>query len=265
MSVIAAFILRDFRNQKSYRLQFFGQIFGLFLSLLTVVFLSRLIPGNQPALRPYGDYFTFALIGTSAATFFTAAIGSFSDSLGREQGLGTLEAILVTPNDPRLLLLGGAAWPFVFGLGAQAIYILIGIVVFGAQIQIGSLLLLVVVLFASMLSFFALGLVSAAVLIRTKRGTLIQGFLTTAFTMFGGVYYPVSVFPGWLQALSHLLPMTYGINAARQAVQVHPDMAIIGADLLALAAFTVVLMPASLILFQVSINRARREGSLAQY
>jgi ABC-2 type transport system permease protein len=113
MSLPGAFVKRDFRLETSYRLAFLTQLGGAFTTLLSAGFLSRIVPGNQAALQPYGgDYFTFALVGTAALSYFSVALGSFAGNLSMEQQQGTLEALLVTPTDPRLLLLCGATSPW---------------------------------------------------------------------------------------------------------------------------------------------------------
>jgi ABC-2 type transport system permease protein len=266
MSLALAFLKRDFQVQRSYRLQFLYQFGGSFLTLATFAFLARLVPGNQESLRPYGsDYFTFVLVGTAVFGFLSTSLNSFADTLAREQTTGTLESLLSTPNDPRVVLVGGAIWPFCLSVLQLAIYFVIGVFVFGARISAPRFLLLVVVLAIALTTFSALGLLTAALLIQTKRATLIATAFGSAFTLLGGVTYPVAVLPHWLQGIAMLLPITYGLDAVRASLLTSLDTARIGKDVLALVTFAVVLLPAALWLFGWSTDRARREGSLSHY
>jgi ABC-2 type transport system permease protein len=266
MSLPAAFLRRDFRLQRSYRLQFLAQLLGPLLSLVSFVFLARLVPNGQTSLRPYGsDYFTFVLVGSGIAAFFSTGLVSFSDTLGREQATGTLEALLVTPNDPRMLLAAGALWPFCFSAVQLAVYFLAGLTVLGARISLGNLALVAVILALSLIAFSGLGLLAAAVLIQTKRAVIMVGMVGAAFAILGGVMYPVSVLPHWLQGLAHLLPITYGLDAVRLSLMASPNLATIARDSLALIGFSIILLPGSLVLFGWSVDRARREGTLAHY
>ena len=266
MSAIRAFALRDLRSLRTYRLQLIGQAFGMLFAILSVVFLSRIVPGHQLSLKPFGsDYFTFVLIGTGAATFFQTGLGTFSDSLSREQAQGTLEALLVTPNDSRVLLLGGASWPFLFAAASLAVYLAAGALFFGAHLPLVRVPLLLGILVLSLAAFSAIGLVAAAVLIQTKRGTILLTLMTGAFVLFGGVMYPIAVLPRWLLLLGSLLPITYGIDGARRVLVTPLDGTAIAGDVLALVAFIALALPAALLLIQWSLDKARRDGSLSQY
>lgn len=266
MRILWAFLRRDLRNSLSYRTAFAGQLLGIGLSLLSVVFLARIVPGRQAPLAPYGsDYFTFALLGTGAATFFQTGLGAFGDGLGREQALGTLEALLVTPNDPRLVILGGAAWPFAFSTATLVAYLAVGDVAFGAHLPTVRVPLLAAILLLALLAFAALGVLAAAFLLQTKRGTTLVTMLTAAFVLFGGVMYPVSVLPGGLGALSRLLPITYALDGARRVLVSPLDWGSVGLDCTALAGFTVVVLPLALWAVGWSVDRARRRGTLTQY
>jgi ABC-2 type transport system permease protein len=261
-----ATLRRDFRHQVSYRLQFIAQLGALFLTIISYWFLAKLIPGRQTALNVYGsDYFTFVLVGTGAATFFTVGVNGFTDSLEREQNTGTLETLFLSPNRPRQLLLAGAIFPFVFAVVQMAFYLFVGVVFLGAHVYLPNLFVAAAVLLLSVAAFSAIGLVAAATLIHTKRAVVVLGIADIFFTLVGGVLYPISVLPGFLQWLAHILPITYGLDGVRQAVLMSPNWGAVGRDCLALVLFTAVFVPLALWLFELSVHRARIRGSLSQY
>ncbi|HZN14850.1 MAG TPA: ABC transporter permease [Acidimicrobiales bacterium] len=266
MSLLTAFVKRDFRLERSYRLAFVTQIAGAFTTLLQAGFLSHLVPSQQHALRPYGgDYFTFALVGTAALSYFSVALGSFSGSLGQEQQQGTLEALLVTPNEPRRLLLYGAAWPFLFATIELILYTTVGALLFHAHIAYDNLALATGMLFLTLAAFSAVGLLVSSVIVLTKRAGLLTGMIGSAFALFGGVLYPISVLPRPLQWLANALPMSHGLDGVRRALTATPDMGAIGQDALVLAVFAVLLTPLALQVFEWAVARARRQGSLSHY
>jgi ABC-2 type transport system permease protein len=266
LSVLAAFFRRDFRLERSYRLAFVTQMGGAFTTLLSAGFLSRIVPGHQAALRPYGsDYFTFVLIGTGALAYFSVALGSFSGNLSQEQQLGTMEALLVSPNDPSLLLVCGAAWPFAVATAQLVVYLLLGAALFHAKIAVSQLGLAAGVLVLTVAAFSAVGLAAASVVVLTKRVGLLLGFVGSAFALLGGVLYPISVLPAPLRWLGEALPMSHGLDGVRRALVAHPDLGAIGRDVLILVAFTGALVPVALAGFGWAVARARRTGSLAHY
>jgi ABC-2 type transport system permease protein len=81
----------------------------------------------------------------------------------------------------------------------------------------------------------------------------------------GGIYYPVTILPGWLQFFSYLLPVTYALRGMRLALLQGASTGAILPDILVLALFSVLLMPASLSAFRFAVRRAKVDGSLSQY
>jgi ABC-2 type transport system permease protein len=266
LSLVAAFLRRDFRLERSYRLAFLTQIGGAFTTLLSAGFLSRLVPAHQTSLRPYGgDYFTFVLIGTAALSYFSVALGSFSGSLGEEQQQGTMEALIVTPTDARVLLLCGAAWPFLFATAQLVLYLVVGALLFHARVALDHLVVAGAMVLLTVIAFSAVGLAVASVIVLAKRTGLLIGMIGSAFAILGGVLYPISVLPRPLQFAAEALPMSHGLDGVRRALVTHPDLDVIGRDALVIVVFSAVLLPIALQSFQWAIARARRTGSLSHY
>jgi ABC-2 type transport system permease protein len=264
--LLAAFVRRDFRIERSYRLAFLAQFGGAFTTLLSAGFLSRLVPGHQASLARYGsDYFTFVLVGTACLSYFTVALGSFADGLSQEQQQGTLEALLASPNDPRLLLLYGAAWPFLFGTFQLVVYLVAGGLLFHARITAAHLLLAAAVMVLTVLAFSAVGLVAAAVMLLSKRTGPLVALVASAFALLGGVVYPIAVMPRPLQLLAEALPMSHGLDGVRRSLVSHLDVGAIVSDVVVLAVFSLVLVPLALQGFRWAVDRARRHGTIGHY
>ncbi len=79
------------------------------------------------------------------------------------------------------------------------------------------------------------------------------------------VYYPIEVLPQWLQTLSRLLPATYSLDALRRTMLRSASLSDVGGDLLALAAFALVLLPIGLLAFRYAVRWAKSDGSLSEY
>lgn len=264
--LLGAFVRRDFRIERSYRLAFLAQFGGGLTTLLSAGFLSRLVPGSQHSLARYGsDYFTFLLVGAATLSYFTVALGGFSDSLNQEQDQGTLEALLASPNDPRLLLLYGAAWPFIFATVQLAFFLAAGGLLFHAKVSTSHLLLAAGILVLTVIAFSAVGLAASSLLIISKKTGPLIALIAAAFNLLGGVLYPISVLPRALQLVAEALPMSHGLDALRRALVAHPDMHAIAIDVIVIAAFSVVLVPVALQAFRWAVDRARRRGTISHY
>ena len=93
-----AFLIRDVREEASYKLAFIMRTAGVFLATFTFFFLSKLIgKATVPYLTAYGgDYFSFVLIGIAFSGYHQVALSGFSRRIREAQMKGTLEAVLLT-------------------------------------------------------------------------------------------------------------------------------------------------------------------------
>src|SRR4029453_4375514 len=77
--------------------------------------------------------------------------------------------------------------------------------------------------------------------------------------MLAGIYYPVSVLPGWAQAVSAFIPLTYFLDAFRAGYGFEPPYAPPAVIGFALSALYLVLAHWAL---AAAITRSRRTGLL---
>lgn len=67
--------------------------------------------------------------------------------------------------------------------------------------------------------------------------------------LFGGVLFPITILPNWLQKISYLLPITYSLRAIRHALLQSYSFQALSFDILMLALCSVVLLPLSIYAF----------------
>ncbi|MCI0634855.1 MAG: ABC transporter permease, partial [Actinobacteria bacterium] len=182
-----------------------------------------------------------------------------------EQEQGTLETLLVAPRDPRLLLVCGAVWPFLFATAQLVVYLVLGVVLFSADLPLDRIVLAGGMTLLTILVFSSLGLAAAAVIVVTKRVGPLLAMASAVFALFGGVLYPISVLPGPLRIIARMLPMSYGLEGVRLSFVDDLPAGAITRDAIVLVVASAVLIPLALQLFEWGVNRARRTGSLAQY
>jgi ABC-2 type transport system permease protein len=83
--------------------------------------------------------------------------------------------------------------------------------------------------------------------------------------LLGGVLYPITVLPAWLQIFSYLLPITYSLRGMRHALLQGYSLEALSLDILALIVFSVLLLPLGMICFRYAVKKAKMDGSLTQY
>lgn len=263
---VVAFIKRDLQIEVSYRFSFFLTILSILSYILTFYFIARLLGrGATPYLRPYnGDYFSFVLIGIAFHGYLGAGLHTFSSVIREEQMTGTLEAMLVTPTNIHTILLLSSIWSFLYTSGEVIIYILIGSLL-GIDLSQANIISFLVILTLTVIAFSSLGIVSAGFILLFKRGDPIAMAVGGLSGLFGGVYYPISILPDWLQIVSYILPITYSLDGMRNAILNGSSIGEIMGAIVALLIFIAVILPIGIILFHYAIKRAKVDGSLLQY
>jgi len=262
-----AFVGRDFKLQTSYRLAFFFQVFGILFSVASFYFVALLFgDAAEPHLQLYGgDYFAFVLVGIAFMRYQGVAMGTFSATIRTGQMMGTLEAMLVTPTHLFTILLSSSLWSFAFTSVQVLFYLLLGVVVFGVDLGHANVAAAAVVQILTILVFSGIGILSASFTMVFKQGDPINFLFGSVSTLLGGVLYPITVLPAWLQPASYLLPLTYSLSAMRRAILLGDPLAALMPDLLPLVLFAAVLLPLSFVAFGYAVRRAKIEGSLTQY
>jgi ABC-2 type transport system permease protein len=264
----AAFLVRDMMFETTYKLQSVFRLLTVVFSLLSFRFLSRLVGGEATArhLDPYGgDYFTFVVVGIAFNGFFNAGIVSYTRDIRQQLTVGVLEAMAAAPIRSVSLLLYSLLWPMGWELVKALASVLLAGVFFGAQVGLARIPLLLATLALCLLVFGSLGIVAASLIVYFKRGDPIAWMLSSASSLVGGVLFPISILPGWLQLVARLTPVTYALDALRASLTPAADLASLGHNLLALGVFAVLLVPAAWLSSDVVFERARVHGNLGQY
>jgi ABC-2 type transport system permease protein len=260
-----AFLLRDFRIESGYKTSFLMRVVESVMLLGLFYFLSALIvPNGSPALARYGDhYLPFVIIGVAFARYFDLTLRMFSESMREAQVTGCLDAMLSSQSGCVPIVLMSSLYGLLSG-GLQLVIILAAGLAFGIRfgIDIPATLLVFVL---SILIFVSFGVLSAAMVVWLKKGDPIAWALSGAGAILGGAYFPIQVMPPWIQKISLLLPITYSLDALRLTMLRGYSITMVARPLAILAAMTVILLPASTLLFAGAVRKARKEGTLTEY
>ncbi|QQM46697.1 ABC transporter permease [Streptomyces liliifuscus] len=191
----------------------FAMLFGVLMPLLYLLFFGPLLTdlplgggGSSWQVLVPGLLLQLGLFGAAFAGFMIIV----------EKNLGVVERMRVTPVSRLALLLGRVLRDtavFVF----QAVLLVLAAVVMGLRAPVAGILI--------GFAFVALLTVSLASLsyALAMRSTSPQAFgptvnaLTMPSMLLSGLMLPMSLAPGWLDALSHVMPFRYLVDAMRDA------------------------------------------------
>ncbi len=264
---VLAFIKRDYLTISSYRFAFYMNLFGIFFSIIMFYFLSKLLGKTiVPFLKGYGgDYFSFVLIGIAFSSYLRVGLQSFSNSVRNEQMMGTLEAIIITPTSIPTIIISSSLWSFIFTSIRVITYLLIGSVLFKVDLSKANIFGALIILILTIIAFSSLGILSAGFIMVLKQGDPLTFLFDSASSLLGGVYFPVTILPGWAQKISFILPITYSLNAFRHAILQGYSIKELSGDIFALLIFCAIMLPISIFIFSYAVNKAKRDGSLTHY
>ena len=263
---ITAFLKKELRLQMSYRLDFVLGLLGIAGPVFIFFFIDRLF-GHRitPYLEPYGsNYFAYILVSLALFNYVGAGLGSLAEKIREEELQGTLEAVLATPTRITTILTAFSLWNFITASLELFFYIILGLVLVKTGVQ-PNYLSIIVILFLSIVAFSSLGMLSASFIMVFKRGDPLSLAVYGFSSLLGGVYFPVTVLPLPLRAVSSFLPITYAIRSMELAIFRGCSIFQLSGDIIPLLFFSLFLLPVSLISFSLAIRKAKTEGSLSFY
>jgi ABC-2 type transport system permease protein len=265
---IWAFIVRDWRLQLSYRMQFFLRVLSILIMVTTLFFISKIFAGyTDPRFAQWGDPLAAWLTGLAVLSYFMTGFSSLANAIRQEQVQGTLESVLMTPISVPTVIVASSAWDFVQATFFSSLYLLFGWLFFDVHYR-GNFLLALAFLLLTTVVLSCLGILSASFTMVFKRGDPFGIFLGAGSALFSGVFFPTELigeYAGGMATISKILPPTYGLDGIRRVLIQGQGFSQVREPLITLLAFLAVLLPLSLWVFGRAVRRAKREGSLIQY
>jgi ABC-2 type transport system permease protein len=251
----------------SYKLSFLLDVASILFTATTFFFVARLFEATSGAMfQNYANgYFGFVLVGIAFANYQSVGLNSFAQSLRQEQYVGTLESVLATPVRIPTFLAGSALWDFIYATTEVVIYFAVAMVTFDlslAQANIGAALLSALL---TLSTFMGLGILSAAFILKFKKGNPVTWLIASAGELFGGVYFPTDILPDWMKSVSKWVPMTHSLAALRQSLLSNANVETIGKHLIYLFCFSLVIWPVGILAFRVALKKSQEDGTLGHY
>jgi ABC-2 type transport system permease protein len=144
-------------------------------------------------------------------------------------------------------------------------YLAVAILIFGAHIRLAGVPLAIPVLGLTILTFCALGVISAAFIILTKRGDPVTLFAAQSSAFLAGALFPTTLLPGALEAFTRLIPAYWGMEAMRRLLLTDAGWSDVAGPIFVLCLFVIVMVPSSFAILRWALRSARRTGTLGTY
>ena len=203
------------------------------------------------SMTPGVDYIQFMYPGIIAMTVLMSSMMS-GISIVWDREFGFLKEILVSPLGRGGIILGKA-------VGGAAVAVLQGVImlilapILGVSINIVMVLELVLVIIIVSISLSGMGLLVASRMKSQQGFQVVIQLIIMPLIFLAGIFYPVNNVPVWMEIVSKVNPLTYGVDAIRQIFLGSEGAATIGVtvlghnmtvleDVLLVAAFGIVLL-----------------------
>jgi ABC-2 type transport system permease protein len=267
LSKLSAFARRDLLVRLSYRTALISDWVNILAQAVIFAYVSKLI--KPSALPTYGDqqtsYIAFVSVGLTISVFLQVGVGQIATAVRSEQLMGTLEALLVTPTRSATLLVGTVIYDLIYVPIRTGLFLIIVAVWTGVSFATSGVLPAGAILLAFTPFVWGLGAAVAAATLTFKRAAVGVGVATFVLTISSGTYFPLTLFPSWVQTLAKVNPVAVALDGMRSCLlggegwsQALPAIGF-------LAACSAVTLAAGLFAFRLALRREARLGTVALY
>src|SRR5215469_6305361 len=190
------------------------------INALSVTLISKntQVLGNVSQAR-IDSLTLYLLIGTSVWSYLSVTFEGVTDVINIEHWEGTIEHTFMAPISRFTHMIGSCWYAIVHGILFTFVQLIIVASFFHLDLSHANYLTAIFMLLIGSISFVGFGIGAAVLpLLFTERGSQMSYIIRAILLLISGVYYPISVLPGWMQPLAGISPATYVLQGLRAAL-----------------------------------------------
>ncbi len=257
-----AIMRRDLHVYLSYRTRMVSQVLTALFSLTLFYYVSRLV--HLSAFKTPSEYFGFVVVGLALVGVMYSCF-LVPELVRQELVAGTFDRLLLSPFGAVRSVVAMTLFPLVLSFVTATLTLGLGCLLFGLALHWSTVPLAVPVMVLALLAFFPFGLLFAALTVLVKQGNVGTSWVIALMALTGGVYFPLSVLPSWMQTIGRLQPFTPATSVLRHLLVNSPVAGAFGPSLLKLTVFAGVLLPISVVALSAAIRHGQRRGTIIEY
>jgi len=229
---------------------------------LTIVFIAKGVEATGGSVD-VDRLTTILLIGAVIWAYLGIIFEIVTETVAWERWEGTIEYTFMAPLARWVHLIGMGAFGVLYGLLRTAALFMVVALFFGLTFPDANFAAALVLLAVASVSFVGVGMVTAILpLISPEKGAQLGFIAQGMLLVVSGVYYPVEVMPGWMQAIATVSPATYALHGIRAALLDGAGVGEIWGDLWPLLILGAIAIPLGLAVFRTGERYAKRHGKL---
>ncbi len=258
----AAVLRRDLHVYLSYRTRLASQFLTALFSLTLFYYVSRLV--HVSGFSSHNSYFGFVVVGISLISVMYSCF-SIPELVRQELIAGTFDRLLLSPFGAIRSVVAMTLFPMIYSFILAVLTLSLGCILFGLDLHWATVPLAIPVMALVLMAFLPFGILFAALTVLIKQGNVGTSWVIALLSIIGGLYFPVSLLPGWLQTAAKLQPFTAATDLLRHLLVGSTLGQSPRASLLKLVLFAAILVPVSIFALSRSITVGQRRGTIIEY
>jgi ABC-2 type transport system permease protein len=254
---------RDLRLMISYRARILTTFVTAAVGLTMFYYISRLV--HSKAVGSPNAYYAFVVVGLIIFGILTSTLSMPVAALRSELQIGTFERIVLSAFGPVRTIVSFILFPCALAIVIAIVSFAFAGIVFGLSLHWSTVPLAVPVTVLAVASFAPFGLLMSAAVVVFKQTNAGATFIITGISLLAGVYFPVSLLPGWIRWASEVQPFTPAMDMLRHLLVNTPLRDSAALDLAKLLGFAVAALPLALLVLRAAVLRSRRRGTVIEY
>jgi ABC-2 type transport system permease protein len=227
---------------------------------LTIVFIAKGVEATGGDIDVERATTTL-LIGAVVWAYLGIIFEFITETVAWERWEGTIEYTFMAPLSRAMHLGGSGLFAVLYGLVRAVLLFAVVAAFFSLSLGSANFAAALVILVIASISFFGIGMMTAVLpLISPEKGAQLGFVAQGMLLVVSGVYYPVSVLPGWMQWLATISPATYALRGIRHSILDGTGVA--WADVWPLLVIGAVCIPLGLAIFSRGEVYAKKNGKL---
>lgn len=211
-----AFFKKDLINQTSYRLSFFLNILSIFIAVYVFFIFSKLFEGSNNYLEKFGNnYFFFLIIGISISDVVLRISSVINTEVRNYQLTGMFEEIINLKAPIIELLSYSFIYPIVFSIFRLLIFLLFAVIFFDLPLDFTNIGLIMFAISLTLISCIGIAYIAGAYALAFKKGNPLSAINQLSVMILGGVFFPTTILPDWLNYISQFIPITHALEIIR--------------------------------------------------
>lgn len=210
------FTQRDYFLTKRY---FWWDLVWLVYTIANALSIGFIGVAAQQSANTTATFTTYLLIGTLIWSYLSMIFDILSETVTWERWEGTIEYTFMSPASRATHLIGTSIYAIIYGV--LRMIVMLGVISLFFDLKLsganyGAALLLLVICSVSLVGF---GMVAAVMpLLSPEKGQQVTMIFGAGLLLVSGIYYPIEVLPGWMEAAAKVSPVYYALEGIREAM-----------------------------------------------